>query len=173
MLNYTYPFQGSQSFPGLAQNYKAHNMNNKKYHCLLLEDDPEDQEMFINAIHEVSENTACYAVTNGIEALQVLEEAEFIPDFIFTDINMPLMDGFEFLKTIKASKAFRQLPVIIYSSDYSNETINKAKMMGASAIFSKSRPGVLKQILSKYLLLESAPSFDFREHLISGKQNNN
>lgn len=127
-------------------------MNSKTQYCLLLEDDPDDQEIFLEAIHDVSSRTACYAVSNGIEGLEVLEKGDVTPDFIFSDLNMPHLDGFEFLKRVRTMERFRRTPFIFYTGDFSEQTIEKARKLGATAIFSKTRMGMLKDILKKYLV---------------------
>jgi CheY-like chemotaxis protein len=118
--------------------------------CLLVEDDPEDQEFFIDVLHAISGTTGCYAVANGEEALFTLLNEDFSPDYIFTDLNMPRMDGLEFIKILKGIEKFKNIPVIVYSADYSDEQIQKVKALGASAFYSKTRMGALKDILAKY-----------------------
>jgi CheY-like chemotaxis protein len=122
----------------------------KAQFCLLVEDDPEDQELFIDALHTISSRVGCYAVENGEEALSTLLHEGFKPDLIFTDVNMPRMGGFEFIKALYSNERFRSIPVIMMSSDYSEENIKKAKQLGASAFYSKTRLGVLKDILKRY-----------------------
>ena len=124
-------------------------MRKEKY-CLLVEDDPDDQDLFIDALHHVSSTTGCYAVSNGEEALYTLLQADFNPDYIFTDLNMPRMDGFEFLRILRSMERLRNIPVIVYSSDYSEEQIQKLKALGVMAYYSKTRIGVLKEILKQY-----------------------
>ena len=118
--------------------------------CLLVEDDPEDRDFFVQTLLAVSSRAGCYAVANGEEALTALREDGLTPDYIFTDIQMPRMNGLEFLKTIKCHDEFRDIPVIVYSSTYSDEQILKAKMLGAVAFYSKARFNVLADILRKY-----------------------
>ena len=118
--------------------------------CLLVEDDREDQEFFLDALHTVSSSTGCYAVGNGEEALLTLLQKGCEPDYIFTDLNMPRMDGIEFLRNLRAIERFRSIPVIVYSSDYSEEQIRKAQALGAIAFYSKTGMDVLKEILKKY-----------------------
>jgi CheY-like chemotaxis protein len=118
--------------------------------CLLVEDDPEDQEFFIDVLHSISTTAGCYAVANGEDALFTLLNEDFRPDYIFTDLNMPRMGGLEFIKILKGIEKFKTIPVIVYSSDYSEEQIQKVKALGASAIYSKTRMGALKGILNKY-----------------------
>ena len=107
--------------------------------CLLVEDDPEDQELFLDALHSITNDCGCYAVSNGEEALFTLANGNFFPDIIFTDIQMPRMGGLEFLKVLKGIEKFQNIPVIIYTADFSEENIQKSKELGAIAIFSKTR----------------------------------
>lgn len=123
---------------------------NSKICCLLLEDDPEDQQIFLEALHSVSEDTVCYAVSNGEQALHLLIQEEITPDYIFTDLNMPRMGGGEFLKKLKDIEKLRNIPVIVYSSDHSEDQMQNIKALGAIAVYPKSRLGILKDILKKY-----------------------
>ena len=120
--------------------------------CLLVEDDPEDQEIFIDAVHSISATIGCYAVSNGEEALSALINEDLMPDYIFTDINMPRLDGLEFMKALRMIEKFRSVPVIVFSSETSDVMIQKVKALGARAIYSKARPSVLADILRKYLV---------------------
>ena len=120
--------------------------------CLLVEDDPEDQEFFVETLHGVSSTVGCYAVSNGEEALFALTQENITPDYIFTDLNMPKMDGFEFLKNLREIEKFKQTPVIIYTSDVSRENILRAKKLGAIAIYSKTRMSALTDILKRHFV---------------------
>jgi CheY-like chemotaxis protein len=120
--------------------------------CLLVEDDHEDQELFIDAVHSISPSIGCYAVSNGEEALSTLLEEGLNPDFIFTDLNMPRMNGFEFLKALRSIEQFRSIPVIVLSSEYSEDVMRKVKDLGVTAFYSKTRFGLITEILRKYLV---------------------
>jgi CheY-like chemotaxis protein len=120
--------------------------------CLLVEDDPEDQELFIDALHSITSTVGCYAVANGEEAMFTLLQEGLEPDFIFTDLNMPRMNGLEFLKTVRSIERFKSIPIIVFSSEYSEELIEKVKRLGASAFYSKTRPGILVDILKRYFV---------------------
>lgn len=118
--------------------------------CLLIEDDPEDQDFFISALQNVSSGTGCYAVANGQEALYALQEEGVSPDYIFTDIQMPRMNGLEFLKEIKTLPHLSNIPVVVYSSTYCEEQAMKVKMLGATAFYSKTSFKSLTAILQGY-----------------------
>jgi CheY-like chemotaxis protein len=124
---------------------------NRERCCLLLEDDPEDQEFFLETLHSVSKNTGCYAVSNGEEALFALIEEGISPDIIFTDVNMPKIDGFHFLGLLRGIERFKDTPVVIYTSQFSEEQITRAKELGVTAIYSKNRMGDLGEILKRHL----------------------
>lgn len=125
-------------------------MQNKVISCLLVDDDPEDQEMFLDALHTVSATAGCYAISSAKEAIQFLQSGQFIPDIIFTDINMPGMNGLEFIRSVKNIDGLKAIPIIVYSGEYSKNTINEARLLGAQAIYAKTRLCVLIDILRKY-----------------------
>ena len=63
----------------------------------LVEDDKDDQDFFTEALNEIA-NTKLFAIaSNGIEALLRLKHSIILPDIIFMDINMPVMNGIECL----------------------------------------------------------------------------
>jgi CheY-like chemotaxis protein len=124
-------------------------MKQNKY-CLLVEDDQDDQDLFIDALHAVSPKTGCYAVSNGQEALRALIEEGLRPAYIFTDMNMPQMDGLEFLKTLRSMERFRDIPVIVYSSSYSEHLFQKLQALTIIDFHRKTGTRPLKEILKKY-----------------------
>lgn len=83
---------------------------------LLIDDDNDDTEIFIEAINYLDENIKCVAETNPIKALENLQSSEKLPDLIFLDYNMPSMNGCEFLEKMRQLKQLRRIPVILYSN---------------------------------------------------------
>lgn len=83
---------------------------------LLVDDDYEDAHIFREALEKVDPDVLCYYALNGQDALDKLESQEIaIPDLIFLDMKMPIMDGTKFLGLIRQHKKFAEIPVIIYS----------------------------------------------------------
>lgn len=75
------------------------------------------------------------AVEDGQEALQVLRQGVF--DLVLTDINMPVMDGFGLLKTIRETPELAHLPVILVSGLSDSEDIARGLKMGANDYLTK------------------------------------
>lgn len=84
--------------------------------CLLIDDDSDDQEIFVSAAAEVNSGTACQVISDAQDALSFLKQTTDLPDLIFLDINMPKMNGFEFLVELKKEKRLQGIPVIFYST---------------------------------------------------------
>jgi CheY-like chemotaxis protein len=72
---------------------------------------------------------------NGMEGLKCLEANKY--DLIFSDIEMPTMNGFEFLKRVKRNPFYKNIPVVVLTTSSDAETINKAKELGASCHITK------------------------------------
>ena len=115
---------------------------------LFVDDDPEDFEIFCEGVQAIKPHSEVIFRSNGQMALHFLHETTSLPDCIFLDIHMPVMDGFEFLKIIKADKKTKGIPVIVYSSDVTPRTVDVVKELGAKEIIPKpSAIPVLIQLL--------------------------
>jgi two-component system, chemotaxis family, chemotaxis protein CheY len=92
----------------------------------------------------------CYEAGDGKQALGVLS-SEWI-DVILSDIHMPEMDGFELLREIHAHDVFKNIPVIMISTEGSLERVNEAYALGAKGFIKKPfLPEELKRILHEVI----------------------
>lgn len=108
------------------------------YHnILLIDDDDDDQEIFLTAIEEVDCEVKCTALSDATEALQKLVSKDLTPDLIFLDLNMPVMNGQQFLTEIKKTEGLKTIPVIIISTSTHTPTIKLTKDLGASEFITK------------------------------------
>jgi len=113
---------------------------------LIVDDDDDDLGFFADAVTELFPHAECLVAHNGIEALSVLELADYMPDYIFLDLNMPRMDGKECMKHIKRNPRFSAIPLIIYSTSRRKEDSAEAHESGAVAFLVKpSKFELLKQ----------------------------
>lgn len=88
--------------------------------------------------------------SDGMEALEKIPAGKV--DLIITDLNMPNLDGFELIRSIRSNDDFKETPIIILSSLAGSEEINKGLECGANSYLVK--PFDPKRILyevSKYL----------------------
>jgi CheY-like chemotaxis protein len=90
------------------------------------------------------------AVGSGQAALEVLETTR--PTLIVLDMMMPGMHGLEVLQRVRSSAAVKDVPVIVFTADYSIETTRNARAKGAQKFIVKGTVGwaQLCEIISKY-----------------------
>jgi CheY-like chemotaxis protein len=123
---------------------------------LHIDDDSDDQELFLTAISQVSPDFNCVALSDATEALQQLKERTITPDVIFLDLNMPVMNGEQFLVEIKKDEALKNIPVIIFSTSSQPHTIKLTKELGASDFITKpDRYQELVKLLRSFLMTSS------------------
>jgi CheY-like chemotaxis protein len=120
--------------------------------CLLIDDDEDDKEIFCLAMAEADPSMRCSIASNGPEALGILLDRSFTPDFIFLDLNMPLMNGKECLREIRRHEHLRHIPVVIFSTSSMQKDIQETKELGASSFITKPPlVSTLAQKLSEFL----------------------
>jgi CheY-like chemotaxis protein len=105
--------------------------------CLLVDDDDDDKEIFCLALQKVDPSIDCTTASDGLEALSILNNNSFVPDYIFLDLNMPRMDGKECLKEIRKRRHLNNVPVIIFSTSSADKDIEETKRLGASSFITK------------------------------------
>ena len=94
-----------------------------------------------------------FEAANGQEALKVLRD-EWV-DLVFTDINMPVMDGFELVNQLKADENIQHTPIIVVTSDTNAENADEVKTHDIRYIIYKPfRPEVVRELLLNLLGLE-------------------
>jgi len=103
--------------------------------CLLIDDDTEDQEIFMMALKNLDHDVKCIMEKNAINALNSLKSGLVSPDFIFVDLNLPLMNGKEFIVEMRKLVDFDAVQLVAYSSS-SHEKHNSLRL-GATHFFSK------------------------------------
>ncbi|MBN1301160.1 MAG: response regulator [Melioribacteraceae bacterium] len=90
------------------------------------------------------------SANDGMEALELLPSEKF--DLIITDLNMPNIDGFEFIRTVRQSDEYRNIPIIILSSLGGDSDIDEGLSCGANSYLRKPfDPNRIAYEVSKYL----------------------
>ena len=99
---------------------------------LLADDDVDDCIFFREALDELHLSTKLIAVHDGEQLMLLLnDETYHLPDVLFLDINMPRKNGFECLAEIKLSDKLQGLPVIMFSTSFEQEVVNRLYKNGA------------------------------------------
>jgi len=84
---------------------------------LLIDDDIDDRELFCEALLEVAPDVTCHTSKSGLDALTTLKaDVGMVPDYIFLDLNMPIMNGRQCLRELKRIKKLESTHFIIYST---------------------------------------------------------
>jgi two-component system chemotaxis response regulator CheY len=95
---------------------------------LIVEDSKAIRSVIRIALEEAGDFFAAEA-NNGFEALKMLPRRKF--DLIITDINMPDINGLELIGFVKANPAYRDIPLIIVSTEKTEEDKRRGMALGA------------------------------------------
>lgn len=104
---------------------------------LLIDDDSDDHFLFGEALSYTDEQAEFLNAYNGLEALELLKQQHELPDIIFLDLNMPLMDGKECLERLRQQDSYSRIPIIIYSTTIPDAAASDLKRLGATKVLQK------------------------------------
>ena len=93
----------------------------KMQRIMVVDDQPADQMLARYAIQRYNPDAEIFEALDGFEALTILKNLETPPDIIFLDINMPRMNGFEFLEAYSSSTPQAQIIVMLTSSEQESD----------------------------------------------------
>ena len=121
---------------------------------MLIDDDADDNFFHQIALRETNITDNIQVVTSGFEALKYLTSESVIPDLIFLDINMPKMNGWEFLQEYNKLNIAQKAKIIIIMLTTSLNPADEAKANNINDVVAfKSKPltaDALEDILNKY-----------------------
>jgi len=128
-------------------------LHNSATKILIGEDDDDDYLIFSLAIEETSYKVLLTRATDGQMVLSLLEKE--MPDILFLDLKLPMKDGRECLKEIRANHNFDALPVIIYTSYDDLANVEFCYREGSNLYTVKpSSVSDLRQILERILAID-------------------
>ncbi|MDP5060793.1 MAG: response regulator [Maribacter sp.] len=124
----------------------------EKLNIYIADDDFDDRDFFMEALNDIPIETEVSQFNNGVDLMDRLFSDNILPQVIFLDLYMPIMDGFECLIDIRNFKKFNNIYIIAYSSIYRDREVNQLKEDGANQFLKKSSSlKELKQLLYKSL----------------------
>lgn len=106
----------------------------RKLNALVVEDSPPMRKMIVFALSRVRELNVVEA-DDGVEALRKIAQQSF--DIIITDINMPILDGLKLVKRLRADANYRDVPIVIITTEGAEEDRQRALALGANAYITK------------------------------------
>ena len=108
--------------------------------------DEDDIDMFCEAVLEIDESYSCMTANNGEDAILKLRQLKAsLPNCIFLDLNMPIMDGKTFLQELKKDHNLKHIPVIIYTT--SSDSLEKKESLKLGATYFLTKAATFGNIL--------------------------
>jgi len=109
---------------------------------LLLEDEPADAYLVRMALRESKITANLHHVIDGRAGLDFLQQIGTYansprPDLILLDLNMPRMNGYEFLIAVKENPELDSIPIIVLTTSEAESDVSRAYKLGASSYISK------------------------------------
>ena len=99
---------------------------------LIAEDDADDLLLFKEALAEVIPDFNIYHARNGLECVDILKTQSPVPDVIFLDMSMPLLNGLQCLENIKEQRHLKNIPVIMLSTSDLMHDVDASYKNGAT-----------------------------------------
>jgi len=109
---------------------------------LLVDDNPDDIMIAKRAFKKCAIRNKVYVTEDGEEAIQFLRKEGTYKDvpksgLVILDLNMPKVDGFEVLKTIKGDSKLKSIPIIVLTSSSRSEDVERAYKLGCNSFVVK------------------------------------
>src|SRR5919202_2824220 len=114
------------------------NDNSEPIEILLVEDNPGDARLAVEALKDSKVRNNLYCVEDGVEAMNFLyrrggHTGVPVPDLILLDLNLPRKDGREVLAEIKEDPKLRHIPIVILTASEAERDLIKSYDLHANA----------------------------------------
>lgn len=109
----------------------------KSLNILLIEDDTIEVMKFNRVLKTLNFNHKVIEANNGEEALEILREKEIIPDIILLDLNMPKLNGIEFLRILKNDDSLKFIPSIMLTTSSNHKDLLECYKIGIAGYILK------------------------------------
>jgi len=104
----------------------------KSLNILLIEDDMIESMKFNRTISTLKLNHHVTEAKNGKDALEILQKKDELPDIILLDLNMPKINGIEFLNILKRDEALRHIPTVVLTTSSNQNDLLECYKIGIS-----------------------------------------
>ena len=110
---------------------------NKQLKILLIEDDAIEIMKLNRAVSSLLSEPEIIEANNGEDALNVLKERNIIPNIILLDLNMPKINGIEFLRILKNDEELKHIPTIILTTSDNKKDLLACYEIGIAGYITK------------------------------------
>lgn len=115
-------------------------MKIKNPYIFLVDDDQDDRDLFKEALDELRLGSEIATFENGVDLMaNLFDNSAELPEMIFLDLNMPLMNGEECLNDIRSEPKFANIPIIIYSTYFDELKADLLQKKGADLYLRKPK----------------------------------
>lgn len=104
------------------------------YRVLVVEDSPTMRQLIVFALKRVR-GLSIVEASDGVDGLKKLSVEKF--DLIFTDINMPIMDGLKLVSLVRNDPSYKNVPIVIITTEGAHEDRERALALGANEYITK------------------------------------
>lgn len=146
-------------------------MSIKNTKILLVEDNPDDEELTLRALRHHNIANDVVVTRDGVEALDYLfsrgeyadKKEDELPQVVLLDLKLPKIDGLEVLKAMRADERTKSLPVVVLTSSNEERDIVDSYSFGANSYVRKPVDFVqfiaaVEQLGMYWLVLNQSPS---------------
>ena len=112
-------------------------MKQKQLNILLIEDDVIEVMKLNRMISTSKLKHTIVEASNGVDALEILQNKSKLPDIILLDLNMPKINGIEFLGILKADEFLRFIPIIVLTTSNNHRDVLECYKIGIAGYIIK------------------------------------
>ncbi|MDY0268190.1 response regulator [Trichloromonas sp.] len=116
---------------------------------LIVDDSPTMRQLLVYAVKRLP-GVAISEAANGVDGLKKITSERF--DLIFTDINMPVMDGLKLVSLVRKDPALKEVPIVVISTEGAEEDRSRAFALGANDYITKPVQSPQVQEVARRLL---------------------
>ncbi|MDT0643816.1 response regulator [Zunongwangia sp. F363] len=110
----------------------------KKLNILFIEDDEIEVMKLMRTMNSLELKHNILEAQDGEQALEILNKKTRLPDIIFLDLNMPKMNGIEFLRILKNDETLRYIPTVILTTSNNRKDVLECYKIGIAGYLIKT-----------------------------------
>jgi chemosensory pili system protein ChpA (sensor histidine kinase/response regulator) len=147
LLNVEQPALTAETKPAEARQAKIRNPKSE-IQVMIVDDSPSVRRVMSNFVAKAGMQAV--VAKDGLEAIEILQHSRDLPDIVLSDVEMPRMDGYELLNTLKRNETFAAVPVVMITSRAGEKHRQRALELGASEYVTKPyQDSVLLEIIER------------------------